>query len=71
MEIFIQNYKKPEGLSVVVTARPLKNPAGAITGGVLVIHDITERKNSETEIKKLNEEQIGRASCRERVSSPV
>ncbi|MBP6182012.1 PAS domain S-box protein [Flavobacterium sp.] len=56
MEIFIQNYKKPEGLSVVVTARPLKNPAGVITGGVLVIHDITERKNSENEIKKLNEE---------------
>lgn len=56
MEIFIQNYKKPEGLSVVVTARPLKNPAGTITGGVLVIHDITERKTSENEIKKLNEE---------------
>lgn len=56
MEIFIQNYKNPEGLSIIVTARPLKNPAGRITGGVLVIHDITERKNSETEIKKLNEE---------------
>ena len=56
MEIFIQNYKKPEGLSVIVTARPLKNPAGVITGGVLVIHDITERKTSENEIKKLNEE---------------
>ena len=56
MEIFIQNYKKPEGLSVIVTARPLKNPGGGITGGVLVLHDITERKTSETEIKNLNEE---------------
>ncbi|MFV8341497.1 PAS domain S-box protein [Flavobacterium sp. XS2P39] len=55
MEIFIQNYKKPEGLFVIVTARPLKDPAGRITGGVLVIHDITEIKNSENEIKKLNE----------------
>jgi PAS domain S-box-containing protein len=56
MEMFIQNYKKPEGLSVIATARPLKNLAGETTGGVLVIHDITERKNSENEIKKLNEE---------------
>jgi PAS domain S-box-containing protein len=56
MEIFIQNYRKTEGLFVVATARPLKDLAGEITGGVLVIHDITERKSSETEIKKLNEE---------------
>lgn len=56
MEIFIQNYKKPEGLFVIVNARPLKDPGGNVTGGVLVIHDITERKNSENEIKKLNEE---------------
>jgi len=56
MEMFIQNYKKPDGLFVIATARPLKNLSGQITGGVLVIHDITERKNSENEIQKLNEE---------------
>lgn len=55
-EIIIQNYKHPEGIFATVTARPLKNPSGIITGGVMVIHDITERKNSENEIKKLNEE---------------
>lgn len=56
MEMIIKNYKHPEGLFVTATARPLKNPLGEITGGVLVIHDITERKSSENEIKKLNEE---------------
>jgi PAS domain S-box-containing protein len=56
MEIFIQNYRKTEGLFVVATARPLRDLAGKISGGVLVIHDITERKTSETEIKTLNEE---------------
>ena len=56
VEIFIQNYKKPEGLYVTATARPIKKLSGEIAGGVLVIHDITERKNSENVIKKLNEE---------------
>lgn len=55
-EIFIQNYKKPEGLFATVTARPIKTPSSEITGGVLVIHDITERKNSENQIQKLNAE---------------
>ncbi len=55
-EMLIRNFKKPEGLFVIATARPLKNSMGAVTGGVLVIHDITERKTAENEIKKLNEE---------------
>ncbi|MFE3867462.1 PAS domain S-box protein [Flavobacterium sp. LS2P90] len=56
MEIFIQNYKKTEGNFVVISARPLKDSAGKINGAVAVFHDITERKNSENEIKKLNEQ---------------
>jgi hypothetical protein len=39
--------KNPEGIFVVATARPLQHSSGEITGGVLVIHDITERKVSE------------------------
>lgn len=56
MEIFVQNYKKTEGNFVVISARPLKDSAGKINGAVTVFHDITERKNSENEIKKLNEQ---------------
>ena len=56
MEMVIQNYKNPQGIFVLATARPLKSPSGEITGGVLVINDITERKDSENEIHKLNEE---------------
>jgi PAS domain S-box-containing protein len=55
-EMFIRNFKKPDGLCAIVTARPLKLSSGQITGAVLVIHDITERKNAEIEIKKLNEQ---------------
>lgn len=55
-EIFVQNYIKTEGNFVVISASPLKDLSGKISGAVAVFHDITERKNSETEIKKLNEE---------------
>jgi PAS domain S-box-containing protein len=56
MELFIQNYRKTEGNFVIMSARPLRDSAGKITGAVAVFHDITERKNSENVIKKLNEE---------------
>lgn len=54
IEMFVRNPKKPKGLFITVTSRPLKDPSGAIIGGVAVFHDTTERKNAENEIKKLN-----------------
>src|SRR3970282_72053 len=56
MELFIQNYKKVEGNFVIMSARPLMDSSGKISGAVAVFHDITERKNSENLIKKLNED---------------
>jgi PAS domain S-box-containing protein len=56
MEMFVRNYQKTEGNFVIISARPLKNFSGKITGAVAVFHDITERKNSENVIKKLNED---------------
>ncbi|MFT5254654.1 MAG: PAS domain S-box-containing protein, partial [Flavobacteriales bacterium] len=54
MEMFVQNYQKTEGNSVIISARPLKDLSGKITGAVCVFHDITERKKSENIIIKLN-----------------
>ncbi len=54
-EIMIRNYKKPDGDFILISGRPLKDSAGNITGGVFNFHDITERKNSENQIRKLNE----------------
>src|SRR3970282_920936 len=54
MELFIQNYKKVEGNFVIMSARPLMDSSGKISGAVAVFHDITERQNSENLIKKLN-----------------
>jgi PAS domain S-box-containing protein len=54
MEMYVKNYQKTEGASLIVSARALRDFNGTITGAVAVIHDITERKKSETLIKKLN-----------------
>ena len=54
-EIMIRNYKKPDGDFILISGRPLKDSGGNITGGVFNFHDITERKNSENQIRKLNE----------------
>lgn len=56
MEMFVRNYEKTEGNYVIISARPLKDSTGKINGAVAVFHDITERKNSENMIKKLNED---------------
>jgi PAS domain S-box-containing protein len=56
MEMFVQNYQKTEGNFVIISARPLKDLSGKITGAVCVFHDITERKKSENLIIKLNED---------------
>jgi PAS domain S-box-containing protein len=56
MEMFVQNYQKTEGNFVIISARPLKDSSGKITGAVAVFHDITERKKSENLIKKLNDD---------------
>ncbi|MFQ3173812.1 MAG: PAS domain S-box-containing protein [Flavobacteriales bacterium] len=56
MELFVRNYQKTEGTFVIISARPLKDLSGKITGAVAVFHDINERKKSENLIKKLNED---------------
>src|SRR5437879_3704498 len=56
VELFIRNAKVPDGRLLSITGRPLRGEDGTLRGGVVVLHDITERKR-----------EIGRASCRERV----
>lgn len=39
-----------------VTGRPIKGADGAITGGVVILHDITARKRAEQELRNSNKE---------------
>ena len=51
-DIFIRNEKKPEGVYIRVSGRPLLNEIGGIRGGVIVFHDITARKNAEDKLRE-------------------
>ncbi len=55
-EIFLRTETRPEGRWIAVTSRPLRGPDGATRGGVAVFSDITGRKQSEEEIRSLNQD---------------
>ena len=55
VEVFLRNAPNPNGLLITLTGRPLKDGKGAIHGGVVVFHDMTERKKAEEEIKRAND----------------
>ncbi|HSW04834.1 hybrid sensor histidine kinase/response regulator [Aquabacterium sp.] len=54
VEVFMANPAWPEGRWLSVTARPLSDETGFVSGGVAVISDITARKRAEAEVRRLN-----------------
>jgi PAS domain S-box-containing protein len=56
VELFIRNSQVPEGRLLSINGRPLKRADGALQGGVVVFHDMTERKRAEQLIVHAKEE---------------
>jgi PAS domain S-box-containing protein len=52
VELFIRNPQVPEGRLLSINGRPLKRADGALQGGVVVFHDMTERKRSEEALRQ-------------------
>lgn len=52
VEVFIRNAKVPEGRLLSITGGPLRGEDGALQGGVVVFHDITERKRAEEALRQ-------------------
>jgi PAS domain S-box-containing protein len=55
-EMFVRNPIIAEGAWIEVSAGPMKDKEGAISGGVAAFRDITQRRSDEREIRKLNDE---------------
>ena len=52
VELFLRNPERPEGVSISVSARPLKDDSGMIEGGVIVLRDVTKLKAAESELRQ-------------------
>jgi PAS domain S-box-containing protein len=55
VEAFLRSSAREEGLWVSANARPLTDETGAIRGGVVVLHDITEQKLAEQALRRSRE----------------
>jgi light-regulated signal transduction histidine kinase (bacteriophytochrome) len=62
--MFLRNRKLGDGISIEVNANPLKDKDGVVRGGVVAFRDITQRKTSEREIQKLNQDLEARVAAR-------
>lgn len=56
VELIVEQPEALPGRYMEVTARPLRNARGDLCGGVAVLHDVTERKQSERELARQAEE---------------
>lgn len=55
--IFIKNPARPEGVFIEASANPLRDVKGAITGGTVIVRDVTKIKQAE-EAQRQSEERI-------------
>lgn len=55
-EMYIRNTELETGVWIEASANPLRSQDGVARGGVIAFRDITQRKEDEREIRKLNEE---------------
>ena len=56
VEMVIRQASLADPVYLSVTGRPIKGADGAITGGVVILHDITARKRAEQELRNSNQE---------------
>ena len=52
VEVFVRNPEKPDGVSLSMNGRPIRDAEGRLRGGVVVMRDITRLKRAESELMR-------------------
>lgn len=64
VEILLESPCHPEGIYVEATIRPLMDSNSMIVGGVVVLRDVSDRKQSESALRQINAELEQRVALR-------
>jgi PAS domain S-box-containing protein len=62
-DLFVRNERR-DGFWLSAAAKPVRDADGELRGAVLVCHDVTERRQTEEEIRRLNSELESRVRAR-------
>ncbi len=71
VEMVIRNPSLPTDVAISVSARPLRDQTGAITGAVAVFRDVTELKNAHDALRRTNEQLAASQRLKEELSALV
>ena len=55
VEVFVRNEERPDGATISVSGRPLRDRTGATTGGTIMFKDITQTKEAQNRIEEANQ----------------
>lgn len=54
VEVFVRNEERPEGATISVSGRPLRDRCGATTGGTIMFKDVTQAREAQNRIEEAN-----------------
>ena len=65
--VFLRSRQRPEGAWVSVNARPLRDAAGIVWGGVAVFRDVSERRRTEEQLHRADRARLAITRCNQAV----